>query len=554
MNTLFIDKLGRNAGREIWKDSAKFAAEYIYYRKVGDHATNRVNTVYYGKNGVTDGKATYTYDGMGNIVSVNENGKQHYKYTYDKLGRLNLEKDLYKNREVCYTYDNNGNILTKSIDGEVTEYRYKEGTDQLVSFGTESIAYDNMGNPTTYKGMACTWEKGRQLASINDGTNKVEYEYDVFGIRTAKKIYAPKEETEPTQTTSYVYENGKLLRQITGDEVMTFVYGSEGVIGFNLRGSTEVTNGNYLYRKNLFGDITGIINESGALVYEYTYSAFGKSDEDEETGIGAKNPFRYRGYYYDEETGLYYLKSRYYDPEVGRFITIDDISYIDPETINGLNLYAYCGNNPVMRVDENGNAWWHWLLGALAVVFVSVITAGAAAAFAGLALGITGATLTSIGVHALVGGLVVGGINLASQAYSVGIENVNYWTLAISTIGGALSGAIGGSTAGLGMQLASNALIGMAQYTLTTTIEKEPFSIRMMFAMGIFSIIGITSGGAMTPGSSLAIAAFRKEFYKASKFFAKEFYKALGKQSLLSTISGSFWGWLGDWFQNIVGV
>ena len=107
---------------------------------------------------------------------------------------------------------------------------------------------------------------------------------------------------------------------------MTFVYGSEGVMGFNLSGSTEETNGNYLYRKNLFGDITGIINESGALVYEYAYSAFGKSDKDEETGIGAKNPFRYRGYYYDEETGLYYLKTRYYDPETGRFITIGDIN------------------------------------------------------------------------------------------------------------------------------------------------------------------------------------------------------------------------------------
>ena len=69
------------------------------------------------------------------------------------------------------------------------------------------------------------------------------------------------------------------------------------------------------------------------------------------------NPFRYRGYYYDEETGLYYLKSRYYDPEVGRFITIDDISYLDLETINGLNLYAYCGNNPVMNVDPNGCSW-----------------------------------------------------------------------------------------------------------------------------------------------------------------------------------------------------
>ena len=73
--------------------------------------------------------------------------------------------------------------------------------------------------------------------------------------------------------------------------------------------------------------------------------------------IGVLNPFRYRGYFYDVETGLYYLQTRYYDPEIGRFITIDGIEYLDPETINGLNLYAYCGNNPVMNVDSIGTDW-----------------------------------------------------------------------------------------------------------------------------------------------------------------------------------------------------
>ena len=109
---------------------------------------------------------------------------------------------------------------------------------------------------------------------------------------------------------------------------------------------------------------------------QYVYDAWGNhavldangADITDVDHIGSLNPFRYRGYFYDVETGLYFLKTRYYDPETGRFITIDDISYIDPETINGLNLYAYCGNNPVMRVDENGNAWWNWLLGALTTV------------------------------------------------------------------------------------------------------------------------------------------------------------------------------------------
>ena len=76
------------------------------------------------------------------------------------------------------------------------------------------------------------------------------------------------------------------------------------------------------------------------------------------THIGNLNPFRYRSYYYDTETKLYYLKTRYYDPEVGRFINMDSIRYAAPETINGLNLYAYCGNNPVMYTDSIGTSKW----------------------------------------------------------------------------------------------------------------------------------------------------------------------------------------------------
>ena len=104
------------------------------------------------------------------------------------------------------------------------------------------------------------------------------------------------------------------------------------------------------------------LDSNGNVVLKYKYDAWGNhavlnpdgSENENSTFIGNVNPFRYRGYYYDTETGLYYLKSRYYDPETGRFITIDDVSYLAPDTINGLNLYAYCGKNPVMNVDPNG--------------------------------------------------------------------------------------------------------------------------------------------------------------------------------------------------------
>ena len=217
----------------------------------------------------------------------------------------------------------------------------EEGTDRLTSYGAETIEYDGMGNPKSYRGSELTWEKGRRLTSIKEGPEEVTFGYDVFGQRNKK--------TAGGETTNYIYENGKLLRQITGSEVMTFIYGSEGIIGFKL-GTSK-----YLYRKNVLGDVEEIYDESGTLVGKYSYTAFGECEiETDVNGIATKNPIRYRGYYFDEETGFYYLKTRYYDPETGRFITIDDVSYLAPDIINGLNLYAYCGNNPVMKVDPNG--------------------------------------------------------------------------------------------------------------------------------------------------------------------------------------------------------
>ena len=135
------------------------------------------------------------------------------------------------------------------------------------------------------------------------------------------------------------------------------------------------------------GNIIALIDSSGSVVVEYKYDAWGNhavldangADITDVNHIGVLNPFRYRGYFYDVETGLYYLKSRYYDPEIGRFITIDGIEYLDPKTINGLNLYAYCGNNPVMRTDSQGTNWWtdFWngVAGQIIIMEISKVSA-----------------------------------------------------------------------------------------------------------------------------------------------------------------------------------
>ena len=132
------------------------------------------------------------------------------------------------------------------------------------------------------------------------------------------------------------------------------IINTEGIMGINHNGTV------YLFRKNVFGDVTHIYDTEGNLKARYVYDAWGNHkvvDMDENDPIGEINPIRYRSYYYDDEIGLYYLRARYYDPETGRFISQDNISYLDPEHLMGLNLYAYCGNNPITSKDPDGCSW-----------------------------------------------------------------------------------------------------------------------------------------------------------------------------------------------------
>jgi RHS repeat-associated protein len=143
---------------------------------------------------------------------------------------------------------------------------------------------------------------------------------------------------------------------------MRYFYGSDGVAGF-LAGGTR-----YYYQKNAQGDVIAILTCDGSgnnsVVATYVYDAFGNhkvydtngNENFDEYFIGNINPIRYRSYYYDIETGLYYLQARYYDPEIGRFISPDSTKYLEPTTIGGLNLYAYCNNNPIMYVDPSGHS------------------------------------------------------------------------------------------------------------------------------------------------------------------------------------------------------
>ena len=341
------DCLGRNRGKTVETGGHKIAEEQITYLKFGDHATNIPATVYYGnvKNGnyAFSDHFKYKYDSMGNITEIRENGELYAKYTYDTIGRLVREDNKKLGKTTTFTYDTNGNILcrkeyaftlTDKLDElDCTDFVYTYDGDKLLSYNGEACEYDAIGNPTTYRGLKARWANGRQLSSYNN----TPFTYDNLGRRISKN------------SVTFTYDaNGNLIRQNNG---ISFIYDASGVCGICYGNST------YFYRKDILGNIVALLNANGEIVAEYTYDAWGNhtvtATEGNET-IANLNPFRYRGYYYDTGIGLYFLKTRYYDPETGRFMTIDDISYLDPDSINGLNLYAYCRNNPVMCVDPSG--------------------------------------------------------------------------------------------------------------------------------------------------------------------------------------------------------
>ena len=462
------DVNGRNTGKHVFFANTQVETESISYVKFGDHATNLPSSIVFGKKGVVNCPASerlkYSYDKMGNISAIFKNGTLIVKYTYDKLNRIIREDNRTLKKTWMFAYDNNGNIITKketeftlkenTEDCLFAEYLYEYDGDRLVYYKGKTCGYGPTGKPSIYKNKTVYWSGENIVQYGND-----KFTYDACGRRLTKNNLV------------YTYDrNGKLIRQSDGLE---FFYDHTGVAGMKYNDTT------YIYRKDVQGNIIALLDSSGGIVVKYTYDAWGNyaaealdyydgkvqfKNVDSDKAFNADyakykqlaniNPFRYRGYYYDTETELYFLKTRYYDPEVGRFISPDSIGYLDPETINGLNLYAYCNNNPVTNVDPNGNKWWHWLLGAviiIAAVALSVVTAGVAAPIsAALGGGMLGAIAGGAIAGAIGGAITSFGIGIAVQGISNGFTNINWRQVGIQTAIGAVSGAVlGGFGAGI---------------------------------------------------------------------------------------------------------
>ena len=336
-------------------------------------------------------KYIYTYDKNNNITNIlgYENDALVYQEenTYDIYGQIIMQYVLANGKEIGseYMYDVRGNILLYYVVDARTnqmlcnyEFFYNQTGNKnklvkvksLISNEEYNIEYSTNGEPSLYLGWTIAYNM-KSITTLLNSDYEINYTYNASGIRTSKVVT----KNNNTTTTQYILDGTNIIKEIRSGEnnaALQYFYDSNNeIVGFTYN------NVKYLYLKNLQNDIIGIVDSNNNIVVKYYYNAYGKIINKVDTsGINLSdiNPFRYRGYYQDNETGWYYLNSRYYDVETLRFITMDDISYLGASG-SGLsyNLYSYCENNPITRKDAEGNFPVHIVAGVITGIAWGII-------------------------------------------------------------------------------------------------------------------------------------------------------------------------------------
>ena len=431
--SITYDGYSRVTGKTVQNSGNTVLSTSYAYRDIdAEHTTTQVSSLTntFGGNTLSH---SYTYDANGNILSDGST-----TYAYDSLNQLVWEYNTAAGKAWNYAYDLGGNILSKTeydyADGQTSNpvtvsYTYGDAVwrDLLTAYNGEAITYDGIGNPTIYRGWGMSWQGGRQLASMQKDGTTLSFSYNDAGLRTEKTVNG--------STRRYIWNSSQLMADVGVSDAFYFHYSSGGeLIGYTYKTADAETE--CILVKNQQGDVERVISADGTILAFYTYDAWGNVLTSEGT-LAASNPIRYRGYYFDTETSLYYVSSRYYDPEIGRFINSDDIDYLGADgSPLSYNLFAYCMNNPVNRFDVNGN--WsmpNWLK----------VTVGAVALTGAIALTVAtggGAAAVAVGVAKVVGSVVL------STAVSAGAGYLNNGKQ--GAIDGACNGFMFGSLSALG--------------------------------------------------------------------------------------------------------
>ena len=478
----------------------------------------------------------YTYDELGNIVSYLEIGvntttnevvsNRRYLYEYDLYNQLTKEKVEKQDDETgyitileCnYTYDEIGNIISMNRTIKQNEYQtlpthityyYSDinNKTRLTSYSidgvTFTITYDINGNPLEYYNYDVEFENGKLISLKENNQIKLRFTYDSNGKRTKKEIY--NEETNTYDSVEYIYVGELLIGEKQDNQMIEYIYDEQNLVGFQI--TTDSVTETYYYVKNLQKDITKIIDETGKEVVSYIYDAYGNivsTKGSKKDTIGKINPYRYRGYYYDIETQLYWVSSRYYSPELCRWISPDSIEYLDPQSINGLNLYAYCGNDPINKYDPTGH-FGIWAL--VAITAASMLIGGTAQLVSNAMAGKTGSELW----RGVAGAAVGAGVNALALC------------LAMPTGGASLFIAAGAS-----------AIAQTGVDTLETVIRGEEVDVGQTFIdLGlnfVTTLAGNYLGGKMVPTN--------RGWIQTQRFWSV-FTKPYGQKILLQTAIGA---------------
>jgi RHS repeat-associated protein len=439
---------------------------------------------------------TYEYDAKGNITKITEGDGNEAAYTYDSLNQLKTE-NRNTATSVAYAYDSHGNMISRTEtvqvsegESEVTEHVYTYYLDRLVGIeekvdgattSNKTLTYDGVGNLLNDGEYSYTWQMGRQLQGISGTGLTTSYKYNENGLRTEKTVNG--------QTHEYTLLGSSVTREVIKDSAGNLLW----TIHYSYAGdstpvSMNVNGTEYYYLKNGQGDITHIVDGDGNEVASYEYDAWGNHLEVDGGDIAELNPYRYRGYRYDSETGFYSLQSRYYDSEIGRFINADDTDVLGVEqgSLLQYNLFTYCLNNPVNRTDDSGYLsipnWLKVTVGAVAIAglaVATVATGGAAAVICGAALSGAIAGGASGAVLGAVGGGISGGWQGALDGACSGFMS-----------GTLIGGATGAVAAGFNIATGATSVVGKAHgstlHKLATNMEAGK-----MAASGQYSQIGL---------------------------------------------------------------
>lgn len=357
-------------------------------------------------------------------------------------------------------YDDNGNII--SCGSVVFEY---DSTikDKLVKANGQTVEYNDFNpfNPTKGNNKSYTWV-GRRLTKVESLKVIVSYEYNEQGLRSKKTVNGV--------ATKFYYDGDLLITQIKGTERLDFLYDENNMLyGF------LYNNVKYFYVRDVLQNILGIIDETGTLVVKYDCDAWGNNQTITgtlATTMGEVNPFRYKGYYYDSETNMYYCKSRYYVPEWCRWLNADSIDYLEPESLSGMNLFAYCGNDPISCIDPSGH---------IAITLTAILSAAALGAIVGA---------TSLLVTNLACNLLIHRQNISEWKFSS-------WQ---SYVGAAIGGAAGGVVSLVAGPVASSFVDGFISTSSSMLLENITGDANYNFgeifttSLLIGSFSGVTAG------------------------------------------------------------